>query len=110
MTGGANRQHKPVIYQQNGGKRAEVPGEYVLLADNRGAFSIGNYDQRLPLVIDPQLSYSTYLGGGDTGNSYNGITVDAAGAFYVVGNTSSATFPVSGPFQPKAGGNDAYIT
>lgn len=57
-------------------------------------FRLGAYDERRPLVIDPVLSYSTYLGasGADVGR---GIAVDAAGSAYVTGDASSADFPTS---------------
>ncbi len=58
----------------------------------RIAFAIGAYDRTRPLVIDPVLEYSTYLGG----TSFDGatdVTVDGSGNVIVVGNTSSPTFP-----------------
>ncbi|HWP42625.1 MAG TPA: hypothetical protein VNO14_05280, partial [Blastocatellia bacterium] len=54
---------KPFIYQDNEGARHEVEGGYVLLARNRIGFKIARYDETKPLIIDPVLSYSTFLGG-----------------------------------------------
>ncbi|HEY9284551.1 MAG TPA: hypothetical protein VIP46_13930, partial [Pyrinomonadaceae bacterium] len=61
--GGELRQHRPVSYQLIGGERREVESRYALSGDNRVAFELGDYDARHPLVIDPVISYSTYLGG-----------------------------------------------
>jgi hypothetical protein len=63
------------------------------------SFDVGPYDVHLPLVIDPMLVYSSFLGGGDY-DSGSGITVDASGSAYVVGITSSFDFPTTpGAFQ-----------
>jgi hypothetical protein len=71
----------------------------------------------LPLVIDPALEYSTFLGGtGDEnfwGNVWSGgIAVDGAGSAFVVGSTTSPNFPVTpGAFQTvfKDGGMDVFV-
>src|SRR6185436_12668187 len=79
-------QRKPVIYQDLEGTREPVDGRYVLRADDRVGFDIGAYDTTRPLVIDPVLSYSTYLGG--AGNDIgHAIAVDGLGNAYVTGQT-----------------------
>jgi Abnormal spindle-like microcephaly-assoc'd, ASPM-SPD-2-Hydin/Beta-propeller repeat len=93
---------KPVIYQIVGTQRREVVGKYALASGNRVTFAVSKYDHSLPLVIDPLLFYSTYLGG--TGDeSGQGIAVDGNGDAFIVGSTSSADFPtVAGTaFQAK---------
>src|SRR5437660_7473555 len=93
VSGGAIRQHKPVVYQEIDGTRQEIAGSYVLRGANRAGFKVAAYDRSRPLIIDPVvLSYSTYLGGGshDEGND---IAVDAAGNAYVTGSTRSHDFP-----------------
>jgi hypothetical protein len=54
---------------------------------------VGKYDQSEPLVIDPVLEFSTYLGGNDD-ESAGSVAVDASGNIYVVGGTASANFPL----------------
>src|ERR1019366_2845104 len=107
--------HKPVIYQGTGAGTRTVDGRYAL-AGNRVTFQIGRYDRSQPLVIDPVLSYLTYLGGTNADNiGYNtgyypsgetnptqGLAIDSSGNVYVTGYTCSADFPVQTPYQNKA--------
>lgn len=100
----------PVLYQVVDGVRQQVDGGYVLLGDNQVGFTIGAYDAALPLVIDPTLTYSTYLGGSGSDQSLS-IAVDSAGAAYITGVTGSTNFPTTSPFQAaNAGGNDIFVT
>ncbi|HEY3119151.1 MAG TPA: SBBP repeat-containing protein, partial [Vicinamibacteria bacterium] len=101
------RQHRPFIYQDVDGVRREVRGGYLLMGREarRVGFAVGPYDASKPLVIDPTLAYSTYLGG-SAWDSADAITVDAAGNAYVTGHTSSTDFPAtSGAFSAHANGN-----
>jgi probable HAF family extracellular repeat protein len=110
--GGEVRQRKPYAYQEDGdGSRAEVASRYVLKGRGQVGFEVGAYDAARPLVIDPVLAYSTYLGG-DSTDTGHGIEVDGEGNAYVVGYTASANFPVTkGAFQTtKAVGNDVFVT
>ncbi len=98
-------QQAPAAYQEDGGQRVPVDVRYTLTGTNRAGFAVGAYDTRKPLVIDPVLTYSTYLGGGGTDYG-NGIAVDGAGAAYVVGDTDSTTFPTTpGVVQTGQGGS-----
>ena len=103
---------KPSIYQVRDGQRLAVGGGYILLGDREAGFHIGEYDRELPLVIDPALVYSTYLGG--SGNDEgNGIAVDASGGAYVTGFTTSTNFPTTaGAAQtsPGGGNSDVFVT
>ncbi len=105
------RQHKPVIYQEIDGVRQAIAGGYVRKGAHGVGFELAAYDTTRPLIIDPVLAYSTYLGGGadDTGS---GIAVDAAGNAYIVGSTQSSNFPTtSGAFQVNVrGGRDVFVS
>lgn len=108
-------QARPVLYQMLRGKRHTVHGRYLLLGPHLVGFQVGRYDARRPLVIDPVLSYSTYLGG--SGGDYGvGIAVDSAGNAYITGRTLSSNFPGTnalpalGSSNRINGGSDAFVT
>jgi uncharacterized repeat protein (TIGR01451 family) len=82
------RQEKPIIYQIVDNMRLSVSGAYTLEGSNRVGFTLGSYDRSQPLVIDPLLIYSTYLGGmGSDGG--NAIKIDSWRNMFVVGATES---------------------
>ncbi|MFH0968731.1 MAG: PKD domain-containing protein [Methanobacteriota archaeon] len=91
----------PFSYQEINGTRINVSSEYTLLDDEQVGFIIGTYNSDIPLVIDPYLEYSTYLGGWleDYGMD---IAMDASGNAYVTGFTSSCDFPVLNPIDISA--------
>ena len=74
-------------------------------------FELAAYDPSRTLVIDPLLSYSTFLYGSGSDDKIWSIAVDASGNVYLTGETSSTNFPVAGAFQTKkAGTTDAFVT
>jgi hypothetical protein len=92
------RQQKPIVYQQVKGVRHEREGRYALQGSNRVTFELGAYDAASPLVIDPVLIYSTYLGGALTPGATDGafdVAIDASGFAYVTGYTTAADFPAT---------------
>jgi uncharacterized repeat protein (TIGR01451 family) len=111
------RQHKPFAYQEIKGQRRaiaagyEVQGSRFKVQGSRlVSFVLGEYDRTRPLVIDPVLSYSTFLGGSGTDFGKT-IAVDANGNMYVAGETNSANFPLTGGVQGTLGGNsDVFVT
>lgn len=102
------RLEKPFVYQEIDGRRVEIASAYVLRASDCLGFEIGNYDQQLPLVIDPVLGYSSFLGGTGAEMGHD-ITLDGAGNIYLTGFTTSAQFPHTDNSVPK-GGFDVFIT
>ena len=81
-----------------------VEGRYKLTHRNQIEFVVGRYDKTRPLVIDPTLSYSTYLGGSQ-GDAGYGIAVDSTGNTYIAGQTCSTNFPVRLPSKLPTPGN-----
>jgi HYR domain-containing protein/beta-propeller repeat-containing protein len=104
---GEIRLHKPMIYQAStdGQPRRAIDGRFRLIGAHTIAFDVGAYDRRRPLVIDPVVVYSTYLGGGAGEQLKSGrqmIAVDANGSAYVTGTTDSSDFPTTGSaLQPQ---------
>jgi photosystem II stability/assembly factor-like uncharacterized protein len=101
---------KPVIYQLTAeGNRKEVKGAYVVNR-NEISFKVSGFDSRKPLIIDPILSYATFLGG--SGNEQaSGIAVDAQGSAYVTGITTFGSFPTTaGAFKQSSASGGAFVT
>jgi hypothetical protein len=107
---GEVRFHKPVVYQEllGAGRRQPVEGSFKLLAENRVSFEVGSYDQTRPLVIDPLLSYATYLGG-DSFDMAADIKVDGAGNAYVVGTAGSSNFTTTTGPAYAGGFSDVFV-
>lgn len=104
---------KPVVYQQGTGRRDTIAGSFVLTGAREVRFYIGYYDPKLPLVIDPVLTYSSYLGGAAP-NSAEDIAYaaarDAEGNIYIAGRTASTNFPLRGALQTtNKGSGDAFV-
>jgi hypothetical protein len=111
---GQVRQHRPTVYQEINGRRRAVQGRYALKARQQGpqqvCFEIGSYDERRPLVIDPTVEYSTFLGGSGNESSL-GVDTDEAGNAYVLGLTTSANFPTHEAADTTLGGMvDYFVT
>jgi len=102
--------HKPVAYQRKDGARQSVDARFVPQAHNQVSFEIGNYDRTRELLIDPSVSYATYLGG--TGeDDGNGIAIDSSGNAFVTGQTKSTDFPTKSPlYGTNKGGFDVFVT
>jgi hypothetical protein len=119
LEGGAVRFRKPVVYQPLSPvssswsvardskftiQNAElIDGRYVLTATNEIRFEVPTYDRKRPLIIDPVLSYSTFLGGSGSDGGAD-IALDSAGNIYLTGATSSTDFPTADPLQGACGG------
>lgn len=94
VPGGTVRHAEPRSFQVVNGRRRPVESAWVLHGRGQVGFRLGRYDRTRPLVIDPTLAYSSYLGGSGDEFSY-GIARDGAGSVYVTGITTSTNFPVT---------------
>jgi uncharacterized protein (TIGR03437 family) len=101
---------KPAVYQLDGAKKTRVEGRYDL-AGNELRFRLGAYDHSKALIIDPVLSYASYLAGTASdriglptgpGNLQvgvsQGLALDGSGSVYVGGHTYSLDFPTKNPY------------
>jgi len=105
---------RPVSYQIEGDQMISVAADFRLLGDNSIGFEMGpGYDASLPLVIDPVLSFSTFIGGG--ANDYGrGVAIDADSCAYVTGYTASLDFPLADPYDASyndttASAHDVFV-
>ncbi|MEK7829445.1 MAG: SBBP repeat-containing protein, partial [Acidobacteriota bacterium] len=98
---GEMTQKAPVIYQDGEQGRTNIAGKYLLKGQNEVAFEIGAYDASRPLVIDPQLLYSTYVGGNSSETAF-GVAVTSNGQAFITGGTFSTNFPVTTTADPEA--------
>ena len=103
------RFHKPYAYQLVDGKQVPITVAYELKARNKATLRLDNYDKSRELIIDPTLTYSTFLGGSqaDTGN---GIAIDSTGNAYVAGKSCSSDFIGGTNFKGTTNSCDAYVT
>lgn len=107
------RFRKPTAYQprptQSGSNRQLVDARYVLTGRHEVRFALGAHDPSQPLIIDPQLLYSTYIGGSGADGAQK-VAVDAQGNAYIVGLTASTDFPTGTPLQATNKGQiNAFI-
>jgi hypothetical protein len=73
------RHAQPKIYQEVDGKRVPVKGGFRILKGDTAGFTVEKYDLKKPLVIDPTISFVTFLGGSDT-DTANAVAVDGLGS------------------------------
>ena len=102
------RQHKPVVYQEADGIRQGIEGAYVRKSTTQVAFKVAEYDRSRPLVIDPLLAYSSFIGGSDE-DTASAVAIDADRNVYVTGLTFSGDFPTT-PGALKSPGANMYVS
>ena len=95
----------PVAYQESRDasgqlNREHVDVDYEWTSDGEIHFRAGAYDRTRPLIIDPQITYSSYIGGSGSDSGDN-VVVDPSGAAYIVGWSRSLDFPLAAPFQSQ---------
>jgi len=107
---GPVRQLPPRVFQERDGEKRSIPAHYVLDEDGTVGFDIAEYDESLPLLIDPVLDWATFLGGSSQ-DQVNGVAVDAAGFIYAAGFTGSANFPTANAHDGDlSGALDGFVS
>jgi len=109
LAGGNFREAAPEIYQPAGAERVHIAGRYRVLGAHTVGFAIGPYDVSAPLIIDPTVSYCSYLGGSAV-TAITGVAVDLIGDLFVTGWTEALNFPVVGGVESSnQGGVDVIV-
>ena len=105
----------PFTYQRVHGRRVVVGSRFLERGGAEGEVTYGfalagNVDRRRSFIIDPGLTYSTYLGGTGLDSAF-AVAVDGGGHAYVTGFTQSADFPATaGAYATTPpGGNDVFV-
>src|SRR5438876_2370939 len=92
---GAFRLQKPAIFQMQAGQRKNIQGDFEIRGTRKLGLRLKNYDPSKPLVVDPVLVYSSYLGG--SGEDWSGgFALDSQNNIYLTGGTTSSDFPMVG--------------
>lgn len=101
---------KPYAYQVIGGVEVARNTSYEIVDAKNGvvAFDVGYYDPSHDLVIDPAITYSTYLGGGADDES-NSIALDAAGCVYITGQAQAGFPTTGGAYDTVLNGPDVFV-
>ncbi len=112
--------HRPTAYQLGpNGEHSLIEAHYLVSKqsqhsvkqDQDATIVVGDYDRSKPLVIDPVVTFSTYLGG-ESFDTATAVALDTTGNIYLVGWTMSPNFPTLAPLQPTMHGvdGDAFVT
>ena len=100
----------PFVYQTINGKKIELTSHYRLIDKGTYTFEIiGQIDPNAELIIDPDLSWGSYLGGSDDDAGCS-VTVDLSGNVFLIGYTESTNFPTPGGFDTTINGSsDVFL-
>ena len=109
-SGGPIIQTKPRFFELAPKGEKLVQGEFVLFGKNEYGFIVKEYNKNVPLIIDPEIVFSTYFGGtgseggstistdggsGDSGGGGYDVKIGLDGMIYAIGTTLSPDFPVT---------------
>jgi len=106
---------KPTVYQQDERGKHAVAAHYRLKRLPNGqagvSFALGHYDTTRSLVIDPVLTYSTYLGAArvmQNSPGYTAVAIDGSGSAYIA--TASLGSALASVTKLNASGTAALYT
>lgn len=104
MPFGELRHRKPVCSQEAVEGRRAVMAGFKNFGGGVYGFEVGDYDRRLPLIIDPLVLVFSTFQGGTKGESMWDIAVDSQNAVYGVGYTESSNYPLKKAADKTFGG------
>lgn len=100
---------RPQAWQETATGAIPVDASFVKRGPHSVGFRVFKYDASQPLIIDPVLSFATYLDG-TSGDNITDVATDPSGDVYVTGWTYSADFPTAAAKQSTlASAPDAFV-
>ncbi len=112
VAGGEFRIHKPKTFSLGGGRQREIKSRYVLSSPDLIRLEV-EAESGTGLLIDPVITFSTYLGGdkSENGTGIGQVRTDGSGNIYAAGTSSSAEMPGWPMLQAFGGGtsSDAFL-
>ncbi len=102
---GSMRETAPLAWQETGAGRKPVPAAFRVSGDGEIGFTVGPWEAGAPLVIDPELTWTTFLGGSGT-DQCRSLAVDAAGNIFVAGYSTASW---GSPVRAYVYGTDAFV-
>jgi PKD repeat protein/alpha-tubulin suppressor-like RCC1 family protein len=106
---GEFEQRLPKVWQERDGVKTDIRARYVLGPSGTVGIALQGYDRTKPVVIDPTLVFSTYLGG-SSAEYATGVRLDITDDPIVVGGTASATFPTTDGSSLHGTSQDVFVT
>jgi hypothetical protein len=74
----------PIAWQEVDGQRMPVAVAYALYGESEVGFTIGDFIPGIPVVVDPTLTWNTFLGGSGNTDAF-AVVIDGSGNVYVTG-------------------------
>ena len=106
---GSFEEQAPVSYQNIGQSKMIIGSRYVRRSINVIGIELDEYDHDQPLIIDPVLTFSSFLGGSG-GDSITSMAIASDNTIYVAGFTDAPDFPTVTPRQSASGGGvDGFV-
>jgi len=94
----------PVAYQLIDQRKITVASQFKIASDNTISVQLGAYDKHRPLIIDPVLSWSSYLGGSNSDYAF-AVASDSSNNIYLAGYTGSSDIAATAnAYQTQLGG------
>jgi hypothetical protein len=108
---GALAERVPSTYLLKSTNKEEITGNYTLIDSVTVGFKVQDkYNSVYPLIIDPELIFSTFLGGSNDEIAH-AVGIDSAGYCIVSGTTTSSDFPRINPYDSTYDGyGDIFIS
>ena len=105
------RFERPVAWELSpAGAKRPVQASFAIDADSAVRFDVRRIDASAPLVVDPVVSFASYLGGSDD-ESIGALAAGPNGDVAIAGMTSSSDYLTASPHQGTyLGVGDAVVT